>query len=137
MQGDTYKYPVMIKETNVDFYGHVNNATYLTLFEDARWDLINRNGYGFAQIQETGLGPVVLEVTMRYLKELRIRDEIIIETTITSYDKKISKMHQRMLRDGDVCCIADFTFALFDLKERKLVMPTPEWLKAIGYKAES
>lgn len=132
MKGDIYKYPVIIKETNLDLYDHVNNATYLVLFEDARWDLINRNGYGFPKIQETGLGPVILDVSMRYLKELRLRDEIVIETHIVSYEKKISKMHQRMLRGEAVCCTADFTFALFDLKARKLVLPTEEWLKGLG-----
>lgn len=128
----TYKYPLTIKETNLDLYRHVNNATYLTLFEDARWDFINSHGYGFSKIMETGLGPVVLEVSMRYLKELRLHDEIIIETTMTSYVKKIGKMHQRMVRGEDICCEADFTFGLFDLKERKLILPTPEWLHGLG-----
>lgn len=132
LEEKVYKYPIVIKEINLDLYRHVNNATYLTLFEEARWDFINRNGYGFSKILETGLGPVVLEVSIRYLKELRLHDEIIIETTMVSYEKKIGKMHQRMVRGKNVCCIADFTFALFDLNERKLVMPTPEWLKGVG-----
>lgn len=127
-----HKYPLIIKETNLDLYRHVNNATYLILFEDARWDFINRNGYGFAKILETGLGPVVLEVSMRYLKELRLHDEIRIETTMVSYEKKIGKMHQEMMRGEEICCVADFTFGLFDLKERKLILPTPEWLKGVG-----
>ena len=132
MIGEIYKYSFTIKETDLDLYGHVNNATYMTLFEDARWDFINRNGYGYAKIKETGLGPVVLEVSMRYLKELRLRDNIIIETSMISYDKKIGKMSQKMVRGEEICCTAEFAFGLFDLKERKLVFPTPEWLKGVG-----
>jgi len=128
----THTYPLIIKETNLDLYRHVNNATYLTFFEDARWDFINNHNYGFAKILETGLGPVVLEVTIRYLKELRLRDQITIETTMVSYEKKIGKMHQKMVRGSDICCTADITFGLFDLNERKLVLPTPEWLQGIG-----
>lgn len=127
-----HKYPLIIKEINLDLYRHVNNATYLTLLEDARWDFINSHGYGFAKILETGLGPVVLEITIRYLKELRLRDEIVIETKMVSYEKKIGKMRQEMVRGGDICCTADITFGLFDLNERKLILPTPEWLKGIG-----
>lgn len=127
-----HQYPLIIKETNLDLYGHVNNATYFTLFEDARWDLINSQGYGYSKILESGLGPVILEASIRYLKELRLRDKIIIETHTVSYETKIAKMHQRMLRGEEVCCTAEFTFGLFDLKTRKLVTPTADWLKGIG-----
>lgn len=132
MLGEIYRYPVLIKEVNLDIYGHVNNSTYLIFFEEARWDFINKNGYGYSKIVETGLGPVVLEVTMKYLKELRLRDEIIIETSVISHERKTSKMLQRMMRGNEVCCTAEFTFGLFDLKARKLVLPTPDWLKGIG-----
>ena len=50
----------------------------------------------------------------------------------------IGKMRQEM-RDstGAVCSSAEFVFALFDLKARKLAAPTPEWLQAIGWKSAS
>lgn len=127
-----FKYPLIIKETHLDTFGHVNNAAYLTLFEDARWELITQNGYGLAKVKETGLGPTILSVKMDYLKELRLRDEIIIETSMISYEKKIGKLMQKMVRGGDICCTAEFVFGLFSVKERKLVLPTPEWSKALG-----
>lgn len=134
MQSEIYKYPVIILETYLDVYHHVNNATYMTLLEEARWDLITKNGYGLKKIEETGLGPVILEVTLRFQKELRLREEIIIETQIVSYEKKIGKLVQRMMRGEEVCCSAEFTMGLFDLKARRLVAPTPEWLKGVGLK---
>lgn len=133
MKGKLYHYPLTIKETDLDLYGHVNNATYFTLLEDARWNLINSNGYGFAKIKETGFGPVVLEASIRYLKELLLHDRIVIESETTSYDGKIAKMQQRMMRDQELCCVAEFVFGLFDLTTRKLVLPSPEWLKGIGF----
>lgn len=132
MIGKKYQYPLVVKETLLDVYGHVNNATYLTLFEEARWELITQNGYGLNKILQTGIGPVVLEVSMRYLKELRLRDEIIIETEVISYERKVGKMRQVMLRKEESCCEALFTFGLFNLKERCLIMPTSEWLTGIG-----
>jgi YbgC/YbaW family acyl-CoA thioester hydrolase len=132
MLQEIYHYPVVIKETYLDFYGHVNNATYLTLFEEARWEFITQKGYGVQKIRDTGLGPVVLEVHMRYLKELRLRDHIVIETYVASYEKKIGKLVQTMKRNEEVCCTAEFTISLFDLNARKLVNPTPEWLKVLN-----
>ena len=130
----TFTYPLIIKESYLDTFGHVNNATYLTLFEEARWDYITKNGYGLKKIQETGHGPTILELKLTFLKELRLRDEIIIETQLISYEKKIGKLSQKMIRNGEDCCTAEFVIGLFSLHERKLILPTPEWLNAIGYK---
>lgn len=125
-------YPLMIKETYLDLLGHVNNSMYLILFEEARWDLITKNGYGLPKILETGLAPVILEAKVQFLKELKLREEIVIETETFSYQRKIGVMMQKMVRSGEVCCSAEFTFGLMNLQERKLVIPTPEWLQACG-----
>lgn len=132
MSTKTYLYPVTIQESYLDVFGHVNNAMYLTLFEEARWDIIHKNGYGLKKILETGIGPVILEIHLKFSKELRLRDEIVIETELLSHTKKVAEMGQKMIRNGDVCCTAQFTIGLFSLKERKLIHPTEEWLKAIG-----
>lgn len=128
-----FSYPVVIKETYLDTFGHMNNAMYLTLFEEARWDLITGNGYGLEKIIATGLGPTVLEIKLNYLKEIRLREEIIIETQLLSYEEKIGKLMQKMIKSGTICCTAELVFGLFSLKERKLVLPTAEWLNAVGF----
>lgn len=133
----TFEYKVWIKEAYLDTFGHVNNAHYLTLFEEARWDMIHNRGYGLKEIQERGLGPVVLEVKIRYHKELKLRDQITIRTKKLENEpgrRNITmKLEQKMVNAmGEDCCTAEFTFGLFDLKSRKLVPPTPEWLRAIG-----
>jgi acyl-CoA thioester hydrolase len=64
-----FEYEVLIKEQHLDSYGHVNNATYLALYEEARWEAITQRGYGYKTVHETGLGPIVLEVNVKFLKE--------------------------------------------------------------------
>lgn len=132
MSSKIFSYPLIIKEIYLDTFGHVNNATYLTLFEEARWEFISNNHYGLKKIQETGLGPTVLEIKLKFFKELRVRDSIVIETKMLSYERKIGILSQQMLRDNEVCCDAEFVIGLFSLKERKLVLPTEDWLHAVG-----
>jgi thioesterase-3 len=128
-----HSYRILIKEANIDTFGHVNNAAYLQLFEEARWDWITKNGYGIQKIRETGLGPTVLEIHLKFLKEIRLRQEIVIESKVPSYEKKIGIIEQEIKNEkGEICCQARFTMGLFDTRERKLVLPTPEWLKAVG-----
>lgn len=125
-------FEVVIQKEHLDMFGHVNNAVYLTLFEMARWDLITKNGYGVEKIKETGLGPTILKLSLSFLRELRLGDTITIETQMVSLHKKIGTLAQKMIRNDEVCCEAEFVIALFSLQERKLISPTPEWLKAIG-----
>ncbi|MDE1941686.1 MAG: acyl-CoA thioesterase [Betaproteobacteria bacterium] len=128
---------VTIRETHIDFFGHMNNATYMELFEEARWDLITRNGYGIPQILEYKKGPVVLDCHIRFLKELMARDEIIItvehDLTPTKPNQKVFKLRQQMINaKGEIACEAVYTYGLFDMQARRLVEPTPEWRKAVG-----
>jgi thioesterase-3 len=127
-----FTYPLTIKEAHLDTFGHVNNAAYLTLFEEARWDLITKNGYGLEKMLSTGIGPTILEINLTFLKEIRLREEIVITTQMILLEKKIGKLSQKMLRNDEICCVATFVFGLFDLHKRKLIPPTPEWLTAIG-----
>lgn len=135
MANEIYNYRLIIQETMLDSFGHINNAVYLTLYEEARWDVITNNGYGIKKIREVGQGPTLLEIKLTFSKELYPRDEIIIESQCISYERKIGQFVQKMIRAGEVCSTLEMTFGLFDIVQRKLIMPTPEWLKAVGIKS--
>ncbi len=132
-----FRYPVTIREAHLDTFGHVNNAVYLALLEEARWELLNQGNFGIKKIQESGIGPTILEIKIQFLRELHLHDKIIIETQLLSYNKKIGVLQHRILRNDKVCCAAEYIMALFSLKERKIINPTPEWLQAIGFIAQS
>ena len=133
VQAEDFVYTTRIREHQLDSFGHVNNAVYLQLFEEARWELLSEQGYGLEVIQETQQGPVILEVQMKFKPELRARDEITIHTQMLSYDKKIGVLRQSMFnKNQELCCEATFTFALFDMRARRIVEPTGAWKKALG-----
>ena len=128
-----HEYKLQILEHYLDIYGHVNNAAYFELFEEARWDWITRGGFGLNTVQKLGIGPVILEARARFQRELINPQTVVIRSRCTEYRGKIARMEQIMSReDGKAACSAEFVFGLFDLKARKLIDPTPEWLKAIG-----
>jgi len=124
---------IIISEAHMDSFGHVNNARYLELFEQARWDLITERGFGIDTIRRTRTGPTILEINIRFLKELNPRETVVIRTEMVSYERKVGKLRQQMLKaDGALACEAIFTFGLFDVERRRLIEPSPEWAHAIG-----
>jgi thioesterase III len=129
----SHEYRVFIRESHLDTFGHVNNATYLQLFEEARWDLITARGFGLEAIQRTRLGPVILEATVKFRREVKNRETLIIVTGLLDYEGKIGRMSQRALKeDGELACDATFVIALWDIDARKILLPTPEWKQAVG-----
>ena len=133
MIGEVFDYPILIREAHLDTFGHVNNATYLQILEEARWDLITKNGYGLAKVRETKQGPTILEIKIKFLKELTLRQQVIIKTQAISYVKKVGVLKQWIEdSNGSIYAEAEFVYGLFDVRERKLVLPTKEWLRAVG-----
>lgn len=129
-------YKLLVREAHLDTYGHVNNATYLTMFEEARWEVVTQRGYGFKKVHESGQGPVILEVNLKFMKELRLREEITITVELVDYPGKVGHLRQQMIKaDGTVASEAIFTFGLFDLKARKMIDPTPEWKTAVAFES--
>ena len=125
--------PIIISEAHLDSFGHLNNARYLELFEQARWDLITERGFGMTTIRQTATGPIILEATVKFLRELAPREPVVIRSSLISYEKKIGKIRQDIVKaDGTVACESVFTFGLFDMNRRKLIDPTPEWSFAVG-----
>jgi acyl-CoA thioester hydrolase len=131
--GAVHEKSFLISEAHLDSFGHLNNARYLELFEQARWDLITERGFGIDTIRSTRSGPTVLEVNMKFLQELSARETIVIRTDLLSYERKVGKLRQQMVKsDGSLACEAVFVFGLFDLERRRLVEPTPAWAYAVG-----
>ncbi|HUO58916.1 MAG TPA: acyl-CoA thioesterase [bacterium] len=133
MAPSPFTYPVIIRESHLDSFGHMNNAAYLTLFEEARWEFITCNGYGHKEVREFQKGPVILELAVKFRREITLRERIGITVQPEDSRGKICRFRQEMLKeDGTVATELELTFGLFDLQTRRLIDPTPEWKKAIG-----
>jgi len=133
-----HTYEIIVRESLLDSYGHVNNAAYLTLFEEARWEWITSQGYGMNVIHRLKKGPLILEAHLEFKREMILREEISICSWVESYVKKICNIRQQMVKsDGQIACEARFVACFFDLTERKIILPSPEWLKAVGWSEDS
>jgi len=133
MANRVFEQAIAIREGHLDTFGHVNNARYLEIFEQARWDLITDNGFGLDYVQSSGTGPVILEINLRFLREIKNRQHLLVRSFVDSYEGKIGRMTQLLIDDSaQICCEGKFVIAQWDTRTRKLIPPTPEWRAAIG-----
>jgi YbgC/YbaW family acyl-CoA thioester hydrolase len=131
-----FSYPLQILEKHLDSFGHVNNAAYLEIYEEARWDFITKNGFGLERIQREKKGPVVLEANLKFKRELLNREQVtIVSSSREIVREKIMLLDQQIVKsDGTIASELLLTVGFFDLKLRTLIIPTSEWLSAVGFK---
>ena len=135
MSNTIYEYEKIILEQHLDTFGHVNNAVYLSIYEEARWDFITKNGLGVKQILESKIGPVLLDLNLTFKSELNNREKIKIvsQARPEMRNKYVMVLDQKILKEnGKVASTITISVGLMDLEQRKLISPTKEWLAALG-----
>ena len=140
LQYETYIYKMKVLESHLDTFGHVNNATYLNILEEARWDFITKNGFGLKKIQETNIGPVILEIQIKFSKEMVNRSNILIKSFVKEIKKDlIITIEQAIFLDDQdheksskPLAKATLKVGVMDLLNRKLIPIYDDWKKALG-----
>ncbi|MGI5270021.1 acyl-CoA thioesterase [Nonomuraea sp. CA-218870] len=59
---------VTVRGYEIDVQGHLNNVVYHQYGDHARWELLRAAGIGADDLRRSGVGPVTLENTIRYLR---------------------------------------------------------------------
>ena len=101
-ENTVFEYEVLIREMHLDSFGHVNNAAYVMLYEEARWDFITKHGFGLDYVLKHKVGPLILDLSARFKRELKNRETIkILSKTIEIVSPKIMVLEQTMVKaDG-------------------------------------
>lgn len=128
-----YRYRFTVTPDLLDGYHHVNNARYLELYERARWAILEESGMGREYMEKYKVGPVILEVSVRFSHEMVPGQEIEVITRSSVRNDLIFTIDQEMYDEqGRKCSYAKFTSSLFDLEKRKMIKASKEWLLAFG-----
>ncbi|MER6468562.1 acyl-CoA thioesterase [Streptomyces collinus] len=116
---------VGVRGYETDVQGHLNQAVYLNYAEHARWSMLQAAGLSQARLGREGVGPVALETTIRYRRELLAGDEVDVTCVFEWGTGKTFRIHQEIRRtDGTVAAEITAVGGIMDLAARRLV-PDP------------
>jgi len=136
-QGDMvskpYSVPVTVRGYETDTQGHLNQAVYLNYAEHARWSLLHAAGIRQADLQAKGVGPVALETTIRYRRELLAGDEVEVTCEFEWGEGKTFRIRQSIVKaDGTVAAEVEAVGGLLDLNARRLLPDPRERFKELA-----
>ncbi|MFG2353269.1 acyl-CoA thioesterase [Streptomyces sp. NPDC048521] len=124
---------VTVRGYETDVQGHLNQAVYLNYAEHARWSLLQAAGVSQARLVGRGVGPVALETTIRYRRELLAGDEVDVTCEFEWGDGKTFRIRQEIRKaDGTVAAEVTAVGGLLNLKERKLLADPREVFKELA-----
>jgi YbgC/YbaW family acyl-CoA thioester hydrolase len=128
--------PIEVYYFDTDAAGVVHNVAYLRMIEVARSQLADHLGWSLAQMNETGLVPVVARTEIDYLKPARLGESLEIYSRLAGMEKIRFKLEFVMKRKSDGVEIARClqTMVTVQLPQGR-PQPVPEaWVKAYGSK---
>lgn len=122
MTAEPFSVRVQVRGYELDVNGHLNQAVYLQYAEHARWELIRTAGISKDKLLAAGMGPVVLETTIRYHRELRDGDQVDVSCAFGWGNRKTFSVSQDIRRTDEVLAAeVRAVGGLLGLDDRRLV----------------
>jgi acyl-CoA thioesterase FadM len=128
--------PMEVQLSEVDSQGHLNSAVYEQYAEHARWRFLQSLGVDRERLLASGVGPVLLEQTIRYHRELRAGQTVLVSCAAffdAAHDRRTFRVRQEFrMPEGDLVAELDIVCGLLDLTSRRLVADPRAHLPGLG-----
>jgi len=120
---------IEVRVSDLDMQGHVTGAAYHQYADHSRFACVRAAGISVEQMFAAGFGPVNLETTLRFLRELRGGDSVDVSCAwIWGEGKTFRVEHVFTREDGEVAATVSHVSGLLDLGARRLTPePARQW----------
>ena len=127
-------YPINIRFNDLDSMNHVNNAVYITYFEQARMEY-------FAEIiglewDWSSEGVLLARNEVDYKIPLLLHDDAKVEIWVSNVGTKSMEMSYRIIKkhkgEWVTCTVGKSVLVSFDYKNQKSILIPEKWKVAIG-----
>lgn len=123
--------PIVVRSTELDVNGHVNNAKYMEYLEWGREDFYESAGLSYEVLYEAGVVTMTVNINLNYRKECLQNDQLIVVTRPGRVGTTSFTLAQTILRERDDAVVADamVTLVTVDPTTRKGT-PVPAVMRA-------
>jgi len=123
---DKFEMEIQIRWSDFDPNYHVRHTSYYDFGTQCRINFLDQEGLKVEQFQREQIGPILFREECVFKREILHGERIFIELWITRAKKDFSRWsieHPIKKEDGTVAAILSLDGAIFDKKERKLIIP--------------
>jgi len=121
---------IVVRSTEIDVNGHVNNAKYLEYLEWGREQWYEDAGLPYSRFLALGIQTVTVNININYRKECVQGDRLTVATLPEKAGRSSYVLHQEIRnRQGELCADALVTSVAMDARTRKSREIPPELRK--------
>lgn len=115
--------------SDLDANQHVRHSAYADWATHSRMAWLDQHGFSFKRLYELRTAPIQFEDTTKYLKEIALGEEILIDLQLVGLNHDASRYHMRQTfqRGETVCALYEIKGAWLDVVSRRIA-PPPEGL---------
>ena len=99
-----FQFPFSIAYADTDAGGIVYHGRYIEIAERARMEMMRG-----VDIPDSDGGFVVRELSIKYMRPLRVADSITVDTEIINVGGASMDLQQKFVHDGTICAIMSIT----------------------------
>ena len=129
------------KEIKAQFYDLdpmdvVWHGNYVRFFEDARCELLNKIGYNYEEMKDSGYTWPVVDLHIRYARPITFGQEVIIQTDLIEYEFRLKIIYTIYdKKTGERLCKGHTEQVAIDYKTREMLLASPDiLLEKLGIK---
>ena len=112
-----------VRGYELDSFGHVNHAAYISYLEHARWKMLYEEGVTLEKFPLWKRWPIVHKVEATYLKPTYLGEELDVHTWIVDHGKTYFVLKQTIFRKNVPVVEAQIQAVMIDEKGRPARLP--------------
>ena len=90
-----------VRTSELDSFGHVNHAVYLSYLEHARFQALKEAGFDWAVLDDRGWAIFVVRIEIDYVAEAKRDDELLVRTWAESFRRTSMTVRQEVVLDSN------------------------------------
>ena len=87
-----------------DIYGHLNNANYLHLYEEARADALEQMGLAVRELNKSGLHIYLTSIELTFKKGITLEEIVTIKSSIKEMNRVSTIWEQKIYNSKNELC---------------------------------
>ena len=112
------------------------HGNYVRFFEDARCELLNKIGYNYEEMKDSGYAWPVVDLHIRYIRPIMFGQEVIIQTDLVEYEFRLKIIYTIYdKKTGERLCKGHTEQLAIDCETREMLFVSPAiLLEKLGIK---
>jgi len=110
---------------DIDVVGVMWHGHYLKYLENARWALMDRIGFGFAAMRESGYAWPIVEMHVKYVHAAKLGDQLRVRASLIEWQNRVAVNYLVTRGDGERLARARSVQVAVDANSGALQFTTP------------